>query len=115
MSVKHPFRWTAVFTYYAAVLYLLLTPADYYEGVTFPYADKLAHLSLFLILGALLKHTSLSLRAVMRWGIILAGISELLQRYTPTRTPDPFDFLVDVLGIILGAWFLRYAQKKIVT
>jgi len=110
--IKHPFRWIAVFLYYGAVLFLLLSPSGYYEPLAFPFADKLTHAFLFLILGALLQHAALCTGRTLRWGIILAGTSELLQLFTPDRTADPLDFITDVVGIIIGAIFLRYVQKK---
>ncbi len=76
-----------------------------------PGDDKLIHLSLFV--GATLLFV---LAMVVDWGIqkskavriawisglLFASIAEPLQYFVPFRTPDLFDFISNVLGVVLG-------------
>lgn len=48
---------------------------------------------------------------------ILGGIIEILQGFTPSRTPDIFDWMADLFGILSGMllfdWSLRIKQNLI--
>ena len=90
------------------------------QGVSlpaFPYYDKIAHLSLYLVLGyfvmmAIVKaHDVRTGTALIVCMIIVTvyGLSdELHQTFVPTRTAEVFDVLSDIFGGALGALIYGY-------
>ena len=120
-------RWLAAWlpaVLWAAVIFGLSSiPGTQLPPVDLPNADKLAHLLLYAVLGALLlrgvRHPSRSrpqaLPARRFWvdalvTILLAslyGVSdEIHQRWTPNRSPDWHDVVADALGGGLGTLLL---------
>jgi VanZ family protein len=88
-------------------------PGDDIELPPFPGADKLAHLLYFAVGGALL---ALSIRAVCSWKrwrviwavllatVVIGAVDEFHQLHTVNRAgADPFDWLADCVGGVLGA------------
>lgn len=77
-----------------------------------PQFDKLAHLGEYAILGALLARALLgvgrwragqALAAALVAGALFGASDELHQWFVPGRSADVLDFLVDSLGVALGA------------
>lgn len=93
--------------YYMLILFLLLSPPEYYPDTEIPFMDKLVHAGMFGILGMLLQYITAYPHRALKVGILLAGISEFLQVFTPSRAVDPFDFAADVCGIVLGVVFMQ--------
>jgi VanZ family protein len=73
--------------------------------------DKMVHLGLYGILGGLLNRTRLSFLQALGLASVFGMIDELYQNLTPQRSPDPMDWLADVIGacagILLTRWFLN--------
>ena len=118
--------WLPVVLWAAVIFGASSIPGTQIPAVDLPLADKLAHLLVYAVLGALL------LRALQRpagaralsspdarsaappaWSWRQAGIAVLLatlygisdeihQRWTPNRTPDWHDVVADALGGALG-------------
>lgn len=75
--------------------------------------DKAAHLSLFALLGVLLKLRWPRLPALAILGICaLLGLGdEIHQAFVPGRQPDWADGFADLLGCGLGLFLLHYSQR----
>ena len=72
---------------------------------------KLAHISEYCILGILLANVLNNRSSLARkWqiicaivlGVIYAAGDELHQSFVPSRTPSPFDVLIDTIGLVSG-------------
>lgn len=80
--------------------------------ISFPGDDKVVHAGLYAVLGALLRV------AVGRTGPAIAlaaayGASdEAHQAFVPGRDADPFDWIADVVGAVLGATFAARAWRS---
>jgi VanZ family protein len=111
--------WLPAVLWTAVIFGLSSIPGTQLPPVDLPQADKLAHLLVYAVLGALV------LRGVRRWGgadgaaastrrfwvdatmaIVLTtlyGVSdEIHQQWTPNRSPDWHDVVADALGAGLG-------------
>lgn len=101
---------------WAAVLFLLSEIPGIPSGLDVPFFDKAAHFVLYTVLGASLawgKRAAPS--AVPHWVLLAIGtaygaLDEWHQSFVPRRSPDPWDFLVDVSGVTFG-----YAVLLLVT
>lgn len=94
-------RLRALWLFQVAALWLLfLWPLSAPPALSFDGADKLVHAALF----AWLAVTGLF---VWRSGhvvwclILLGGLIELTQAFTPFRSADPLDWLADSAGVLL--------------
>lgn len=115
MNIKQKALWRVITgIYYLCVLVLLCWPIETPPQVKMPFLDKAVHIGLFVIAGVLLQYICSSVHQAARIGILLSGISELAQVFSPTRTIDVFDFISDVFGIILGIIGMSLLQKKII-
>ena len=89
----------------AAIVWLSLTPHPVEANI--PEGDKLNHLLGYGILMAwwsqLYLESSTRLRLAISF-IALGVAMEIAQGFTPTRQPDVFDVLANLVGILLG-WF----------
>ncbi len=112
-----------VFSYVwlALTLYVLLKPGlGFEEVVFFRHEDKVAHFGLFLNLTLLwyrefainlgIEHRK-SLLAVVVFGVIIAGFTEVLQKYIPNRGMDAIDFIFNLLGVFSGVFFYLILEK----
>lgn len=72
--------------------------------------DKAIHFSLFAVLG-FIAQAVLSIFALL-YGTILAIVTELLQKFIPSRTPDIADFGSNLMGVIIGASFWELVRKR---
>jgi VanZ family protein len=101
---------TAPFT---TVLLLKMLPALSALGVDMLdlLVRKLAHMSEYCILGILLANVFNNRSSLTRkrqivcaivLGIVYAAGDELHQSFVPSRTPSPFDVLIDTIGLVSG-------------
>ena len=102
---------------WAAVIFALSASSDvgraigFLEGV--PGIDKIGHAGLYAVLGGLLRV------ATGRGGVAVAlaagyGVTdEVHQAFVPGRSPDPLDWLADVVGAALGAGLVAsFARRR---
>ena len=94
--------------FWAAVLFLLSALPDV-PGVSWlPFADKVAHLSLYAVLGGALawgrerSGRTVPHRLLLMLGALYGVTDELHQGYVPGRMPDPWDWVADVTGLVIG-------------
>jgi len=107
---------------WAAVLFLLSEMSGVPVRLDLPFLDKAAHLVLFGILGASLAWGRTRGRASPPHGLLLAlgvawgALDEWHQSFVPGRTPDPWDLLMDVIGVFVGYglvwWWLGRADRR---
>lgn len=82
----------------------------------FQHADKVAHFSVYFILGILLLiGLKINLKIsnflysilTISIGFSFAIIDEYHQSFVPNRVPDLYDFIADILGIIISLFFYK--------
>jgi len=56
------------------------------------------------------SHSLLFALATLALGVIVAGASEVGQKFTQTRTPDPYDFLADCAAIAVMTLIILVAD-----
>ena len=102
---KSLFIFLILFTSYAA-----FTPAEGNSSIL--HIDKFLHFSIFLLLTMFLdlssKKTITKNPILVFFLIFYAGFIELVQYFLPLRSADFFDFLSDLLGILV---YLIFAPK----
>jgi len=95
--------------------------------LSFPYADKLAHATIYAVYGALLLR-ALWLSSPRLAGVIVVvpvvlyvagfgGIDEFYQGFVPHRTPEWLDWVADMSGGLVGAlimWRFRHWRGRTV-
>ena len=102
------------------MLALTLLPVPGSVGELFPkWFDKVVHFGLFSTLAALIYWDRTATGRPSRMGallptVVLAGLIELIQGPLPRRSGDVWDFVLGVVGAIVGmlvaAWLVpRYA------
>jgi VanZ family protein len=105
----------------AWAMFLLWLGGRTWDGTFEPYPfipwDKVAHLGLYGVLGALAvlgwrmagrrPHVLLPLGLALTVGIV----DELNQRSVATRSADPLDFLADLIAIVLAFAILRRVRE----
>lgn len=100
----------------ALTTFLLLAPASVIASLTGDdgtvgsanQLDKLVHLVLFLLLGALAP----AHRATLPLLAAYAAATEVVQAFVPGRSADWLDLAVDLLGLALGAWLVRGSARR---
>lgn len=86
----------------------------------FPHSDKLEHLTEYSLFGLLLgrafrftigggRGRFWSLATVLLGGFV-GGMDELYQRFTPGRTSDIRDWMMDVAAVSLAVVFTQYIR-----
>jgi VanZ family protein len=81
--------------------------------------DKVAHFTMYGILGVLAARVARRLRFRVGWwwfvavGLLLGLTDELQQRRIPSRTADPIDWIADAAGYTIGFW-LVYRRRALV-
>ena len=77
--------------------------------ISIPYIDKIFHFSAFLILSLFLdlsiEKTLLSSKAALIFLVLYALSIELVQYFLPYRSAEVFDFVSDLLGILVYLYF----------
>ena len=115
-----------VIIYCALIFYISSWPApDVIPD--FPHLDKLIHLLIYTICGALFLRAfktlaiAENLKMVLALSIIASGLyglsDEIHQHFVPCRTADFMDFLADIIGSICGVFIYQmlypHRPKKI--
>ena len=97
---------------WAGVLFLSSSTSDVIGASLFdwvPAGDKLAHLVVYGILGALLAHGRRRQGEISRTVLILAGalygaLDEWHQSFVPGRQVSALDWVADLCGVAAGYW-----------
>ncbi len=106
--------WMCIITYLSSQEHL----PDVQE--LFKNADKVAHFGVYFILSILLMigissnfriKRELSIFFVFIIGSGFAALDEYHQSFVPNRTPDFYDLIADVIGIILGVILYKYIVR----
>ena len=96
------FLFLILFISYAAVI-----PTE--GGASVPYIDKLLHFSAFLLLTFFmdlsLKKPLLFNKTALIFLVLYAFLIELVQYFLPYRSAEIFDFVSDLLGILVYLYF----------
>ena len=109
-------RFLAPLSFFSFILWIIFIADTRKNHIIFvwmediPYADKIGHVMLYGIL-ALLLNFALNFKSTKIAGFNLqigalivltfAGVEELTQYYFPNRTLDIYDFLADVVGVVI--------------
>ena len=103
-------RWAPPGLWAGTLLFLGTRPAERLPSGPAGF-DKLAHVALYAVLGAL------TARASRRWtfgllaGLLVGIVDEWLQSGTAGRAADALDAVADVVGAGLGSWvYLRTSR-----
>ena len=106
-------RWWLAPVLWALLLFVASSiPGTSYPDVAFQYADKIVHVGIYGMLGALLALAARlskpwSVRKVWLFAVALAAAygatDELHQLFVPNRSADLRDLLADAVGAALGA------------
>ncbi len=118
---KFLFYWFPVFIYCLLIFMHSSYPSP--ESVPdWPYIDKLLHIAVYALLGALFLRAFRTLRIqhnlklVMMLSILLSslyGISdEIHQYYVPFRNADFLDALADMIGSVCGVYVYQILSSK---
>jgi len=85
-------------------------------AVAVPGGDKIVHAAVFGAVTLAALRAGLSPAVVLTFGVVHAGVSELLQHTVlPARSGDAFDVLADLAGVTLGAlaaWWLALRGSR---
>jgi VanZ family protein len=113
-------RWIPPIAWAAVILTLTSIPASDLAPVgafAFPGADKLVHVGMYGVLGALLARavgvppSPRTLGRLLLGVLLFAAVDEWHQRFIPGRSADVLDLVADLAGATLGvaaaARFLR--------
>ena len=102
---------------WALVILWLGSRASLSTPIDFPMMDKVGHLGMFGVLGALLAfglHRT-GVRASIAWPLLFAlavgAFDELHQRSVPGRSSDWRDLVADLVGCALGLWLTHRALE----
>lgn len=83
-------------------------------------ADKIAHFGVYFVLGVLIsiavisnsnKSNLIKIIIISLIGIFFAISDEFHQYYVPNRTPDVFDFIADIIGIVFSLFLFSFIKK----
>lgn len=111
----------------AGIFYLSSLPGEDLPLPQFFLSDKIAHFLTYLGLGILIAFRSgiadvLKARPVTAWtkggwiaplvGMLYGLFDEVHQLFTPNRTFEVKDLIVDVAGILIGFWLARRWDGK---
>ena len=95
------------------ISYAAVTPV---EGASLPYVDKLLHFVAFLILTFFMdlsiKKPLLLSKAALILLILYAFLIELVQYFLSYRSAEVFDFISDLLGILVYLYFAPKIEYK---
>jgi VanZ family protein len=119
--------WSAALIYMGIIFYLSSLPGEQLPLPHFYLSDKVFHFLAYLGLGILIALrtglTDLALgKPAQAWtkpgwigpavGIIYGLFDEVHQLFTPHRTFDLKDWVMDIVGVLLGFWLARVWDKR---
>lgn len=111
-------RWIPVALWAGFILTVTSLPAVPAPAAP-PGTDKLAHLAMYAILGVLALRAARRTAPVPRTVVVtlaaiamFAAVDEWHQRFIPTRSADPADWLADVAGATLGVGSLAALKLR---
>ncbi len=119
---KHPFlAYRAPVIAYAALIFFMSSlPGDELPEMPFWSFDKILHSVEFGLFGILLyrafrfpRPVSKPYAATLAVGIPYALLDELHQLFVPGRYCDVFDFIMDVVGIVVFAAISRHLHREL--
>jgi len=104
------------FLFIGGIIYLADTAnynfAFYWVG-SLPYGDKIAHATLYGVMAWLLNY-GLNFKSYRVWGFNLqlgailvltfATLEEISQYWLPSRSCDAWDFVADLVGVVVFSW-----------
>lgn len=110
------------------ILYLCMMPSnDSGMDINIPYIDKYVHAFMYFTLSCCIglnlyqEHTEFKSMIMVMWAIIIptlfGGLIEVMQdKFTVSRSGDPYDLLADAIGAVLGylfaSWFVPRHFKQ---
>ena len=104
------------FIYILLIFSLSLLPGETVGLIQFFGLDKIIHLIEYSILGFLYKHcvikNTLIWRIEFSWILIVPTLDEFFIQNISNRTIDPWDFIFNIIGLLLGILFRAYFDKK---
>lgn len=94
------YRWL-FWLFLIFISYKFLTPSAH-SGIEIPHLDKIVHAGIFFVLALLINkaHTT-SQKTQLLWFGIYGALIEVLQGLSGYRSADIFDWLADMLGVLL--------------
>ncbi len=118
MNIIKGFKFTMVAT--VLILVAVLMPSVGGEStIEIPHLDKLVHAGMFAVLTGcfyieylMYKNKSPNILYVLISIIAFAGLTEVLQSFTPTRTMDIWDLVADFIGSIIAIGIIKLWQIK---
>lgn len=114
-------RWLVTISYAGLIFYMSSRTWPQEAFRFFPNEDKVIHFGIYFVLGGLvmwtLRVTSLKGRhALWIMAAALAAIygatDELHQSFVPGRSMDIFDWFMDALGAVAGAYTAAWIARK---
>ena len=98
-------RWSPALAWAGVILLLTSVPGQAVPNVGIPYLDKVVHLAMYGVLGALLARAAADAPSPARLSLLLFGAvamfaaaDEWHQRFIPDRSQDRYDWLADMVG-----------------
>ncbi len=106
-------RWLPVAAW-AALIFALssLHSLDSGLGVWDDVVRKLAHLTEYAVLGALLERALPRPLPAFVLGVAYAASDELHQHFVPGRTGEPLDVAIDAVGVLVGIVAYRRLRRR---
>jgi VanZ family protein len=94
---------------YAAVIWWFSSQAGSAVGLPPPW-DKIVHGLTYAVLGGLAALAMGSVRRGFLLAALYGAIDEAHQAFSPGRSPDYADWLVDMIGALVGAMIVNLGQ-----
>jgi len=104
----------------AVLAYLGILPTTY---KVIPHADVIGHAVLIGLLAFFLDgmlrfrplflNTLRILRVAPLVILLIAGLEEIAQRFSPRRTSSLIDFSADVVGVLLASWLAYQLEQRV--
>ena len=106
---RRAFWWLATVVY-AAVIWWFSSQPGSVVGLPPPW-DKIVHGLTYAVLGGLAALATGSLRRGFLLAALYGAIDEAHQAFTPLRSPDFADWLVDMAGALVGALMVTLGRS----
>jgi len=114
MKTHESFRkyWSFLIVYTLIIFFISTLPGSTFEEMPrIPFADKVAHVFLYLVLGFISLRTFLRGRIFLfsyfifslAYCIFVGALDEFYQSFVPQRVTDVRDLLADTIGAAVGA------------